>query len=55
MKTLLHLIFLLLLTLLTACSVFRATGRSVDAVGEGVGRAVSGTGQAIEDAADESS
>jgi hypothetical protein len=32
---------------LSGCSVFRATGRSVEAVGEGAGDAVSGTGRAI--------
>jgi hypothetical protein len=35
------------------CSVFRATGRSVEAVGEGAGHAVAGTGDAISDAASE--
>lgn len=35
------------------CAVFRATGRSVEAVGEGAGHAVSGTGDAIKDAASE--
>jgi hypothetical protein len=38
---------------LMGCSVFRATGQTVEAVGEGAGHAVSGTGQAIEDAAGE--
>lgn len=37
----------------SGCSVFRATGRSVEAVGEGAGHAVSGTGEAISDAASE--
>jgi hypothetical protein len=37
----------------TGCAVFRATGRTVEAVGEGAGHAVSGTGQAIENAAGE--
>jgi len=37
----------------TGCAVFRATGRSVEAVGEGAGHAVSGTGDAIKDAASE--
>jgi len=32
---------------LSGCSVFRATGRSVEAVGAGAGEAVSGTGRAI--------
>lgn len=32
---------------LNGCSVFRATGRSVEAVGAGAGEAVSGTGRAI--------
>lgn len=32
---------------MSGCSVFRATGRSVEAVGEGAGEAVSGTGRAI--------
>ena len=34
-------------SLMSGCSVFRATGRSVEAVGEGAGEAVSGTGRAI--------
>lgn len=37
----------------SGCSIFRATGRSVEAVGEGAGHAVSGTGEAIKDAASE--
>lgn len=37
----------------SGCSIFRATGRSVEAVGEGAGHAVSGTGRAISDAASE--
>ena len=37
----------------TGCAVFRATGSSVKAVGEGAGHAVSGTGQAIKNAAGE--
>jgi hypothetical protein len=32
---------------LSGCSVFRATGRSVEAVGSGAGEAVAGTGRAI--------
>ncbi len=32
---------------LSGCSVFRATGRSVEAVGAGAGEAVTGTGRAI--------
>jgi hypothetical protein len=32
---------------LSGCSVFRATGRSVEAVGAGAGEAVAGTGRAI--------
>jgi len=48
---------LLLLGLCTStisgCAVFRATGRSVEAVGEGAGHAVAGTGQAISGAARE--
>ena len=35
------------------CSVFRATGRSVEAVGEGAGHAVAETGRAVENAASE--
>ena len=35
------------------CAVFRATGRSVEAVGEGVGHAVAGTGRAVARAASE--
>ena len=38
---------------ISGCAVFRATGRSVEAVGEGVGHAVSGTGEAISGAARE--
>ncbi len=47
-------IFLILIVLiLSGCSIFRATGRSVTAVGEGAGHAVSGTGRAISNAANE--
>jgi len=35
------------------CAVFRATGQSVEAVGEGAGRAVTGTGRAVSNAASE--
>jgi len=35
------------------CAVFHATGRSVEAVGEGVGHAVAGTGRAVARAASE--
>jgi len=35
------------------CAVFRATGRSIEAVGEGAGHAVAGTGEAVSDAASE--
>jgi hypothetical protein len=35
------------------CSVFRATGQSVEAVGEGAGHAVAGTGRAVTNAASE--
>lgn len=38
---------------INGCSVFHATGRSVEAVGEGAGHAVAGTGEAISDAARE--
>ena len=38
---------------LGGCAVFRATGRSVEAVGEGAGHAVAGTGRAVENAASE--
>jgi hypothetical protein len=38
---------------LGGCSVFRATGQSVEAVGEGAGHAVAGTGRAVTDAASE--
>lgn len=34
-------------------AVFRATGRSVEAVGEGAGHAVAGTGRAVSNAASE--
>lgn len=37
----------------SGCAVFRATGQSVEAVGDGAGRAVSGTGRAISNAASE--
>jgi hypothetical protein len=41
-------LFLLTITLaLTGCPLVRATGDSVEAVGEGVGHAVEGTGDAI--------
>jgi hypothetical protein len=35
------------------CSVFHATGQSVEAVGEGAGHAVAGTGRAVSNAASE--
>jgi len=38
---------------LGGCSVFHATGRSVEAVGEGAGHAVAGTGRAVSNAASE--
>ncbi len=38
---------------LGGCSVFRATGQSVEAVGEGAGHAVAGTGRAVSNAASE--
>jgi len=38
---------------LGGCAVFRATGRSVEAVGEGAGHAVAGTGRAVSSAASE--
>ena len=38
---------------ISGCAVFRATGRSVEAVGEGAGHAVAGTGEAISGAARE--
>ena len=38
----------------SGCSIFKATGQSVEAIGEGAGTAVRGTGRAIGDAADES-
>jgi len=37
----------------SGCAIFRATGRTVEAVGEGAGHAVSGTGRAISNAASE--
>jgi len=37
----------------TGCAVFRATGSSVEAVGEGAGHAVAGTGRAVKQAASE--
>ncbi len=45
--------FLLIYVAMTfsACPLFRATGDSVEAVGEGTGHAISGTGRAISDAA----
>lgn len=46
-------LFSLCVGLNTGCSVFRATGRSVEAVGEGAGHAVAGTGRAVEKAASE--
>jgi len=38
---------------MSGCAVFRATGRSVEAVGAGAGAAVSGTGRAVSRAATE--
>ena len=40
-------------TSLSGCSVFHATGESVEAVGEGAGHAVAGTGRAVTNAASE--
>jgi hypothetical protein len=37
----------------SGCSVFHATGQSVEAVGEGAGHAVAGTGRAVSNAASE--
>lgn len=45
MKKVLLLCFLTML--LAACPLIRGTGNTVQAVGEGVGDAVTGTGQAI--------
>lgn len=45
-------LFLLLLNV-EGCAVFRATGHSMKAVGEGVGHAVAGTGRAVARAASE--
>jgi hypothetical protein len=38
---------------ISGCAVFRATGETVEAVGEGAGHAVAGTGEAISGAARE--
>jgi hypothetical protein len=38
---------------LTGCGVFHAAGQSVEAVGEGTGHAVAGTGRAVSNAASE--
>ena len=38
---------------ISGCAVFRATGRSVEAVGAGAGEAVTGTGRAVSRAATE--
>jgi hypothetical protein len=38
---------------LSGCAIFRATGQSVEAVGEGAGHAVAGTGRAVSNAARE--
>jgi len=38
---------------LSGCSVFRTAGRSVEAVGEGAGHAVAGTGRAVSRGASE--
>ena len=46
-------LFSLCVGMTTGCAVFRATGKSVEAVGEGAGHAVAGTGDAIKDAASE--
>lgn len=37
----------------SGCAIFRATGQTVEAVGEGAGHAVSGTGRAVSNAASE--
>jgi hypothetical protein len=37
----------------SGCAVFRATGRTVEAVGQGAGHAVAGAGRAVESAASE--
>jgi hypothetical protein len=37
----------------SGCSIFRATGHGVSAVGQGAGDAISGTGQAIVDGAND--
>ena len=44
-------VFSLCISSISGCSVFRATGQSVEAIGEGAGHAVAGTGRAVEDAA----
>ena len=41
------------LTGIQGCAVFRATGRSIEAVGQGAGHAIAGTGEAVSDAARE--
>lgn len=41
------------LSTMQGCAVFRATGRSIEAVGEGAGHAVAETGEAVSDAAQE--
>lgn len=46
-------IFTICVAAFAGCAVFRATGRSVEAVGEGAGHAVAGTGRAVESAASE--
>ena len=37
------------------CSIFRATGEGVEAVGQGAGTAITGTGHAIVNGADDTS
>ncbi len=52
-KIILTLLTTLIILSFSACSIFRATGKTVSAVGEGAGHAVAGTGRAISNAADE--
>jgi len=42
---------LLFLVVLTGCPILRATGKSVEAIGEGTGHAIEKTGEAITDEA----
>lgn len=52
MKKTVLLLLVLALSSLSGCAIFDAAGDSVEAVGEGAGHAVTGTGRAVERATD---